>query len=444
MEEPLQPTEYALPARTEVRSVAGLEQQRSARLFESMLTSPVARLKSRGERQRKRFMALVSLDEVTKKALRSPFIKGELICAEGELWANDFGTVVAALLILAAFPLVALSSSLLASFSPVLAEVLPLSSLNDASWRTIAAVPVGLVALIAPPYLSKLFSSRRVSKFLAHPKFFLVWFWSVFFGLWAFVYRFLIGGGPVDAFYTQIALGLFILLAFLSFCFLLLVPLVMIVGILRRRPRKRQPQAAVAHELFEILSMLESYPKKWSEIEFRRQIIVKLESVARCLEREFPRSLRSGALDTDVWVQDQWQQVAAGVRSLIKGLVTPKHDTYQWLRARVASDLVAALNANWDNFERVKPEKLSRPERLLGRLARFAKATVLAAVPLGTLMIFKWFKLVPDPTISTYLSVGGYLWAALTLLSGLDPNYGAKLNAIKDIAGFIPLPGKSK
>jgi hypothetical protein len=38
------------------------------------------------------------------------------------------------------------------------------------------------------------------------------------------------------------------------------------------------------------------------------------------------------------------------------------------------------------------------------------------------------------------LSAGAYLWAAVTFLTHLDPNYAARLTTIKDISQLLPLP----
>jgi hypothetical protein len=81
---------------------------------------------------------------------------------------------------------------------------------------------------------------------------------------------------------------------------------------------------------------------------------------------------------------------------------------------------------------------------LKSRLINFAKALASAAVPIVVLLLVKRADLVPEGTVLNYLTAGAYIWAALSFLSGLDPQYGVKITALKDLAGFLPIPGKGK
>lgn len=211
----------------------------------------------------------------------------------------------------------------------------------------------------------------------------------------------------------------------------------------RRAEKTFTNEYLVAH-LLSALAVVEKNPARWADVEFRRLLIARLEAVAVCVERVVPGRMRSGNIVTDKWLADSTEEIAAGVRALAKWVITPNKDTHERLRERLAVGLTCAVRGEWDGFERVSPEKLSQPELLKSRLVNFAKALASASVPVIVLLLVKRADLVPDGPVLNYLTAGAYIWAALSFLSGLDPQYGAKITAIKDIAGFLPIPGKGK
>lgn len=48
------------------------------------------------------------------------------------------------------------------------------------------------------------------------------------------------------------------------------------------------------------------------------------------------------------------------------------------------------------------------------------------------------------PQFSTYIVTGAWVWAIVSLLSALDPRFGEKLSAFKDLPNFLALGSKSK
>lgn len=214
---------------------------------------------------------------------------------------------------------------------------------------------------------------------------------------------------------------------------------------LERRVQRTYTSAFLVAEFFTALADVErKTPEGWADMSFRKEVITRLEKLATCIERVLPSRMYSGNAATDQWLAETAEEIAAGVRALSKWVMTPKPDTREQLVARLALNLGYVARGDWDGFQRVKPERLSRPDLIRTRGANLLRATALASIPILLLLAVKRLGLAPDGTVLTYLTVGGYVWAALTLLSGLDPAYGAKLTAMKDITGLLPLPGKGK
>src|SRR5262249_27966099 len=105
--------------------------------------------------------------------------------------------------------------------------------------------------------------------------------------------------------------------------------------------------------------------------------------------------------------------------------------------------LVLAVEGDWDGFERSDPQIISRPEFVRSRIRAGAIAILSALIPLAVLAAVKRFNLIEGAVLS-YLTVGAFIWTGLSLLSQVDPSYGSKLSAIKDISSLLPLPKRDK
>jgi hypothetical protein len=130
--------------------------------------------------------------------------------------------------------------------------------------------------------------------------------------------------------------------------------------------------------------------------------------------------------------------MANGVRELIKWVVAPTMYTREEFKARIVKYFAAALASDWGKFDRVAPEKLSRKQGIKDRAASAVTSLLTAAVPILLLILIKSLRIVVAEPLLTYLTVGSYIWAALSLLSRLDPQYAVKLGAFKDLTKMLP------
>lgn len=144
----------------------------------------------------------------------------------------------------------------------------------------------------------------------------------------------------------------------------------------------------------------------------------------------------------DRWTDRAASEMANGVRETIKWLIVPTTHTRVDFKERIVKYFTAAIASNWGTFNRVPAEKLSRKQGLKLRAASALTPLLTAAVPILLLLLLKKLAVVAEP-LSTYLTVGAYVWAALSLLSHLDPQYAAKLGALKDLTKTLPFGKKS-
>jgi|ERR1043165_4741049 hypothetical protein len=386
----------------------------------------------------KRFDRLTSIGEEDKTELRGSFEKVWRLLTERNLWAEVPARFFTIPMVIVAIVLFLQAHNLSRLFSPKLADLLS----QDISPRRWLALAAASALLYLPGVIASLIFSKSEKEFLAVGKVLSCWFVLVLLGYFVFIAQAFYFDHALTGVYADFVAAAAYMLFFLGCILSALYPIVLVVNALRKRIRRLYPQDAVTRDFFDILVMLEEGIDKLGEAEFKQQLISKLEEASRCIEVDLPRRLRAGEAASDAWIKTRAEEMAAGVRSLIKGVVTPNQYTYEWLQRHVADYFVHSLRGDWDSFERVTPEKVSPPQLLRTRALRFLRALGSAAVPLVILLIvYKW-NLVPDPTVFGYLEVGALAWAALGFVAQLDPDYAAKITAVKDVAGLFKPSGK--
>ena len=82
--------------------------------------------------------------------------------------------------------------------------------------------------------------------------------------------------------------------------------------------RAHHPDTVLVNRLLRILSMVEKEPRRWADLEFRRQLIPMLKKAAVCLQYDLRRQCQSGDAIIDMWVQDAIARKAAALRELKK------------------------------------------------------------------------------------------------------------------------------
>jgi hypothetical protein len=227
--------------------------------------------------------------------------------------------------------------------------------------------------------------------------------------------------------------------------FALQMPYRLFLRSLQSRKQRFHARGVIIDQLLNILYDLEDDLEQfdWTKFWYRASLTRQLEVVASCIESHFPRHFLTGAQETDRWVDRSTTEMANGVREMIKWIVAPNANTYEGLKARVIKYFTAALASEWGEFDRVPAQELSPKQSVKDRVTSAVTALLTAAVPVLLLLLLRRLGVVVAEPLLTYLTVGSYIWAALSLLSRLDPQYAAKLGALTDLTKILPL-GKTK
>ncbi|HEY0097720.1 MAG TPA: hypothetical protein VGB76_02100 [Pyrinomonadaceae bacterium] len=390
-----------------------------------------------------KYEQVTSVSPDVKSSLFVEFDRNTRQLSEVELWIEMIQFYMGVLIGLIILSLFLVMPPLAAEFFP------PFSDWNSHGlwnwsleflWSLLVA-PLAF-AIIFVPFLVTTGAGAKVENFLNLDR--LMALWASFLLLVASGYLYALYTGGMAAqpplfrqrpfFYFTLQTGFF-----LPTIFVLSVPGRLFFRSLESRKQAVQTRAFVIDELLNILHRHEEpgYELIWSEFTHRKWLAERLEAIASCMENHFPRYFITGVPEMDRWATLTASEMANGVRATIKWVFAPTRNTREEFKARIVKYFIAALASEWGKFDRVTAEKLSRKEGLRARVVSVVTALFTAAVPILLLLLVRRLQLVAEPLL-TYLTVGSYIWAALSLLSHLDPHYNTKLAALKDLTKTLP------
>jgi len=198
--------------------------------------------------------------------------------------------------------------------------------------------------------------------------------------------------------------------------------------------KKLYPDALIIDGLLTVLHKLENEPDQWCELGFRRELASRLDEVAYSMQSGLPSRLRTGDLVMDTWLKRTSLHQASAVRALKKWLAVPKKDTREHLIQKLAETFMACSGGDWDALERQEPETLTRSDHYM-RIGTILRTTIVAVFPVALLFLYSEFS---GQMATGSLQVLAILWGAGTVLSAVDPLFGARVTVFKDLLDAVP------
>src|ERR1051325_2613741 len=385
------------------------------------------------------------LDEELKRKFKFEFSYGAKALAETSAWItaiqNYLDRVVVVLLILV--PIV--TPPLIGRF------IIAAAAWAPGSWRwlgiqlLISAGTAGLAFLILVlPIIPFAKTSPKADQFFNLNAMLLVWAALMFVAASLYDYRLEIGRlVSWPPFLRSHATVYFInQLGGIPVLILLLALLYRFVSkSMEKKKQEIHTRAVVVDELLSVLAAIDTANygepgSSWPELSHRRALCDHLETVASCFENYFSGYFLTAAPEMNRWTDQATTEIASGVRELIKKLITSGPHSALDFKEHVIKYFWAALSSEWGQFDRLSVQKVSRREGMRTRLTSGITAVVTAAVPVLLLFLLRRWHLVNEPLL-TYVTVGAYIWAALSLLSQVDPQYSGKIAAFKDITSAL-------
>jgi hypothetical protein len=203
--------------------------------------------------------------------------------------------------------------------------------------------------------------------------------------------------------------------------------------------RRASPVATLVDELMSMLNELER--KRGSDLtQFATKVslVRRMERAAAAVERT-EVLLRSGDPWTESWFAERTSQIASGIRSLKRWVLTPKHDTLEHLKARIAQLLEMAIAGDWGAMTTVAPEGAALAGRpaasWIGRAVRVLRLSLFVLVPLGVAIAIRLGFILPQGTMG-YLAIGVAIWLSIVASVLLEPE---KITNLRELAEFFAI-----
>ena len=213
---------------------------------------------------------------------------------------------------------------------------------------------------------------------------------------------------------------------------------------LYRRKRKLYPDLLIIDRLLTMLSHVENNTIAWNKLRFKQHLLFNTEQIAALMQHDLPLQLKSGDIATDLWISERFRKIAAAIRGLKKWIVTPKSDTREQFKEHLANCLIYAASGDWDSFEQSEPEKLSHPQHWRSQIGTTVRVIISGTTPIFIWGIVQQTVLAIEGAIAEYVTIGVILWAVITFLTSLDPLYGSKITAIREITQLLPFSSGKK
>jgi hypothetical protein len=120
----------------------------------------------------------------------------------------------------------------------------------------------------------------------------------------------------------------------------------------------------------------------------------------------------------------------------------PKPDSPEYIQQelRHVLDLVSA--GQWDDLPVADPPAMT-PLSWWKRALNLVRSLAIALLPVVIVSTLDANQRLPAQ-FSAYILAASWIWAMISLLSALDPRFGQKLSAFKDLPSFLTISSKSK
>ena len=164
----------------------------------------------------------------------------------------------------------------------------------------------------------------------------------------------------------------------------------------------------------------------------KNALLKNLEDAAKIVSEGLPQVLRAGDLDTDTWLRNRCNAIAASLRAKKTWVCMPRSDTWKRLQDNLSRCLVDATLGNWDDLESAEQRLVSRQD-IKVRVRTVVLGVIEALIPAGIYVGAQLVGFLKPGQLTDYLGFGVFLWAVIVILTALDPRFSEKLEAVQKV-----------
>lgn len=198
---------------------------------------------------------------------------------------------------------------------------------------------------------------------------------------------------------------------------------------------RRYPNLTLLNSLIQVMGGLNGRRAKIYDLTFKKRISSYLERAAQIIGIDLPNAMSLPDRHARAVLQERCEQAAAELRRMQISLVLSEKDTLNQLKETVATFVGAIATGNYYNLPCSSAVPYSEPRKK--RLVRAGKTVVIAAIPITCLISARYADLRFSAEFNNWAIGVSLLWAAITLISVLDPLYKTRIQEIQNIFSFI-------
>jgi hypothetical protein len=211
---------------------------------------------------------------------------------------------------------------------------------------------------------------------------------------------------------------------------------------IRNRALWERPVPRLLWALFKALEgVSEPTDSLWLDPSIRSQPLNQLENAALCLEffqQRFVDSRFASIPD----VRQYYLRRAAGLRKLKMRAILPTPNNLIYLQQEIRRVLDLAAAGDWDELPTADLPTIA-PLSWLERALKMIRFLAFAFLPAVAVSVMDAHHRLPAQ-FGAYIVPVAWMWAILNVLSALDPRFGEKLSAFRNLPDFLALGQKSK
>jgi hypothetical protein len=202
------------------------------------------------------------------------------------------------------------------------------------------------------------------------------------------------------------------------------------------------PDSLLVGRCLYFLNALQREKREWHRLPWRRDMSLRLESLAEIVEGCGKQAARAGDPDSAVWIMGSYRGLATNIRAKKKWLMVPKSDTQPQLVSWAALFLYRLGIADWDAMDRDEPQSLNAVERTKILVKRIAGLAASVAVPVVLFLLVQRSPTPISSPVKDYVVALLWLWALVAILSAIDPLYEKRFESFRSAVQIFPFMRK--
>jgi len=186
-----------------------------------------------------------------------------------------------------------------------------------------------------------------------------------------------------------------------------------------------------------VLQLYVYLPEPPLSMHLKRQLMTALEIAATTVEGPLYRIGRPGDPASNAHWHDATSAIAAAFREKKLWLLAPKADTVTQLRAWLRQAALTVTAGTLGDLERLGSTTQPHARTWLKLIATTIQAAVVAGIPFGALALLQASRFALGQESAVYFGVGATIWAAVVLVTSVDPLLHARIGMLRDLGTIL-------